>query len=99
MLSKVAKRDTSGTMLTVWMPRISHRLLAVELGVRVEELWHWTEELTIAVDCPREGLGEPVQRCTVKHFVHRWSLVSPLLELLSNPKVALVVWFVDSVRP
>lgn len=74
-----------GRDLTMWMPRISHGLLAIELRIRVEEFWHWAKELTIAVNGSREGLRKPIQCRTVEHLIHRWSFIGPLLELLSDP--------------
>ncbi len=67
------------------MPRVTHWLLAVVIWIGMEEFRLRAEELSVAVDGSREGLGEPVQRCAVEHVVHRWSLVGPLLELLADP--------------
>jgi len=67
------------------MPRVSHRLLAVVLGVVVEELRLGTEELAIAIDGTWERLREPIERCAVEHLIHAGGLIGPLLELLSNP--------------
>ena len=77
------RRDGGYTMR---MPRVSHRLLAVVLGVVMEELRLGTEELAVAVNGTREGLREPVERCAVEHLIHTRGLVGPLLELLSDPE-------------
>ena len=69
----------------LFMPRVTERLLAIVLRIVVEELWSRSEKLAVAIDSSREGGGEPIQGDTVKNFVERRVLISPLQELLSNP--------------
>ena len=73
------------------MERVTERLLAIVLRVVVEELRFGTEELSIAVDGSWEGLGEPVERCSVEYLVERWGGVRPLEEFLADPRVAVSV--------
>lgn len=64
---------------------VTHRLVAVVLLVVMEELRWVVEELTVAVNCSWEGLGEPIQSHAVQNVVERWSLIRPLNKFLTNP--------------
>lgn len=65
---------------------VTHWLVAIVRFVVMEELRWVVEELAIAVNCTREGFGEPIQRYTVENIIQRWSLICPLDELLTNPR-------------
>ena len=51
----------------------------------MEELRRRREELAVPVDCPREGLREPVECDVVEDLLEGWVGVGPLIELLADP--------------
>jgi len=74
-----------GKLLRV--PRVPHRLLDVERFLVVEERRDRSEELTIWEDGAWERLRQPVQRDRIQELLDRGSLVSPGLQLFSDPTI------------